>query len=52
MTKTKIITCTCKSEYQDKEYGKGKRVANHASSQGSKEWQWRCTVCGKEKMVS
>jgi len=38
-----IGACTCVSEYQDKLYGKGKRVKN--PSKKSKDG--RCTVCGK-----
>ena len=36
------IVCDCKDEYQDKKYGKGKRVANKTAS-GS----LRCAKCGK-----
>lgn len=38
-----IVNCTssvCRSEYQDKKYGKGKRVANRTNNQN-----YRCTVC-------
>lgn len=37
-----ILDCDCKNEYQDKTYGKGKRVKNGA--QGG----YRCTSCGKK----
>jgi hypothetical protein len=40
---TKILKCFCKSEFQDKKYGKQKRVANCTS----KDNEYRCTVCGK-----
>jgi len=41
---TTIKTCYCDHEYQDKVYGKGKRVMNKkAEGKG-----WRCTVCGKD----
>lgn len=43
---TAIIKCTCTSDFQDKEYGKGYRLANMAGSRDSAKW--RCTVCGKE----
>ena len=44
----KTIECICKNDYQDKRYGKGKRIANSCGRQGTKIW--RCTVCpGKEK---
>ena len=38
---TDVKECTCKNEYQDKKYGKGKRVCNSTAT-----GQWRCTVCG------
>ena len=41
---TKIKTCTCKHEYQDKKYGKKQRVHNSTATN-----KWRCTVCGNEK---
>lgn len=43
---TKKIKCTCKNDYQDKKYGKGKRVANSTGS--GTNVKYRCTVCGKE----
>ncbi len=43
---TKIIKCTCKHDYQDKKYGKGKRVANECTSKSMNK-QYRCTVCLK-----
>lgn len=42
-----ILKCTCKSEFQDKKYGSGKRVANLTKS----EQNASCTVCGT-KLVS
>ena len=42
MAKTIIRSCTCKHDYQDKKYGKGKRVCNVTEQEKS-----RCTVCGK-----
>jgi len=36
--------CTCKHPFQDKRYGKGKRIHNPTGKDGS-----RCTVCGAEK---
>jgi hypothetical protein len=40
----KIKTCVagCKNEYQDKIYGKNRRVMNPVKQGG-----YRCTVCGK-----
>ena len=39
-----IRNCSCKNEWQDKKYGKGRRVMN-SDKEGKK---WTCTVCGKE----
>ena len=45
-----ILKCKCKNEYQDRKYGKQKRVHNPKSggvrggTGGAKEY--RCTVCG------
>lgn len=39
----KIISCTCKHDYQDRTYGQGKRVANIMKNNGL-----RCTVCNRE----
>ena len=48
--KTEIKTCTCNSEYQDKKYGKGKRVHNETTKgKGVSGVIYRCTVCGSEK---
>lgn len=41
----KIMQCTCKSEFQDKEYGKNMRVYNLAPKKG----EYHCTVCGNKK---
>jgi hypothetical protein len=35
-----IISCTCVNKFQDKRYGKSKRVYTHC-----KENKARCTVC-------
>lgn len=40
---TTLVTCNCKSEFQDKIYGPNKRVANNTSKESA-----ICTVCGKE----
>lgn len=37
--------CTCKSDFQDREYGKGIRVFNPC---GTPVKKYRCTVCGRE----
>jgi len=40
-----ILSCTCKSEYQDSKYGKGNRVYNRTKNGA------RCTICGKESSI-
>lgn len=40
---TAIKTCTCKSEFQDKLYGPGKRVMNEGNNK-----VFICTVCDKK----
>jgi hypothetical protein len=40
-----VKACSCKSDYQDRIYGKGMRL-HTVTGKGS-----RCTVCGKEKLV-
>lgn len=41
---TKIVTCSCEHEYQDRIHGKNRRVANWAK----KKVAHICTVCGKQ----
>lgn len=43
----KILQCTCKHEFQDKEYGKQNRVHNWAVRREA----YRCTVCKNEKLA-
>lgn len=35
-----IVSCVCKHAFQDRRYGKGKRVANYTA-----KGEGRCTVC-------
>lgn len=42
MTVIKKCKGHCKHDFQDKRYGKGKRVMNYSS----KNQNYRCTVCG------
>ena len=42
----KILDCVCASEYQDKRYGKGKRVHNPCKRPSGVGY--RCTVCKRE----
>lgn len=44
---TKILLCECPSEYQNKKYGRNKRVHNMCGRDGKRS---RCTVCGKDKL--
>ena len=41
---TRIFKCKCNHTFQDKKYGKGKRVFN----EGLKAY--KCTVCNAEKI--
>lgn len=47
-----IITCACKSPFQDKLYGASKRVANSCQKEAGKPTGYRCTVCGRKHDVS
>lgn len=44
-----ILTCTCKHEFQDSEYGPSQRVHNYAPKAYRGNAGWRCTVCGDVK---
>ena len=37
----KVLECVCEHPYQDKRYGKGKRLFNPMKK------GYRCTVCGR-----
>jgi hypothetical protein len=43
-----IFPCLCKNEYQDKRYGKGKRVGNIVDGAVSSRIVLRCTSCKAE----
>ena len=43
MEEKMVKRCDCKHEFQDKRYGKRKRVHNACGNGG-----YRCTVCGKK----
>ena len=47
---TAILNCTCVSEFQDKRYGRNKRVFNHAPGGGAHPRRYRCATCLKEKI--
>jgi len=42
-----IKFCSCKHEYQDKEYGKNNRVHNELAPKSGHPQEYRCTVCGR-----
>lgn len=44
----RILICNCKNEFQDKRYGKGKRVYNETEKGAGSSHAYRCTVCGKD----
>jgi len=44
-----ISNCKCKSEYQDKKYGKGNRVFNRGKQREKLKNEGRCTVCATVK---
>lgn len=44
---TMVLSCTCKHDFQDKQYGKGNRLHN-VSGNGGKA---ACTVCSTPKSV-
>lgn len=46
MSETRILKCGCPSEYQDKVYGRNRRVHNMAGdARGTR--MWRCTGCSR-----
>jgi hypothetical protein len=47
MAETKILRCSCNSEFQDAKYGKDMRLHNVLT--GKKDKQARCTVCSNVK---
>lgn len=49
MSETVIKSCKCQHVYQDKKYGKGKRVMNAKANAQRAQQKYSCTVCGAEK---
>jgi len=47
---TAIMVCTCKHDFQDKKYGRKRRVFN--SKADRKMNMWNCTSCGKDRSGS
>jgi len=48
MAVTKVLSCTCAHEFQNGQYGPGRRLHNACKLPGGAPG-WRCTVCGREK---
>ena len=46
---TRVMPCKCNHSWQDRTYGRGMRVHNHAPGNRAKRDVWRCTVCKEEK---
>jgi hypothetical protein len=47
----KIATCNCVHTFQDKRYGKNKRVHNKSTKKNLYPKRHRCTVCLNEKDI-
>lgn len=43
-----ILKCSCRHDYQDNRYGKGRRVFNETSKGDANDRTYRCTVCSHE----
>ena len=44
----KVMPCSCAHEYQDRKFGKGRRLCNPTMKMSLKDrvTTYRCTVCG------
>jgi hypothetical protein len=44
----KVLRCTCEHDYQDKRFGKNRRLFNPTMKAANKDGPttYRCTVCG------
>lgn len=51
MKKSEVLFCSCQHKYQDKIYGKQKRLHNARSEENARKGngKYRCTVCGTIK---
>lgn len=47
----KVLVCTCTDEYQDKKYGKRRRVHNKTKGGSENSPEYRCVTCANEKTV-
>ncbi len=45
---TAILDCSCEHAFQDKTYGRRKRVHNSTHESQTRIKGYRCTVCGRE----
>jgi len=48
-TNSKILKCSCKSEFQDKLYGEGMRVMARMKQQDRTYKKYRCCNCKTER---
>lgn len=48
---TAVIACSCRHEFQDKQYTKGHRVHNYARKANGGVGGFRCTVCQNVKQT-
>jgi len=44
---SRVMSCSCEHAWQDRRYGKGKRVHNATKKLVGMTQQYRCTVCGE-----
>lgn len=47
---TRVMPCECRHEYQDRRYGRGRRVFNMMKPRKEQQ-EWRCTVCMKVRIT-
>ena len=48
---SKIVNCTCTHEFQDKLYGKNKRLARRCGKSKTKATGYKCTVCNANHTI-
>ena len=46
---SKLLSCDCQHEFQDKMYGKGIRVHTKMKQSEKLANLWRCTICSMER---
>lgn len=47
-----LMPCTCTQSYQDARHGPGMRVHNECKPPSAGSARWRCTACGREKILN